>query len=653
MHAEDAYLFRHALLRDAAYQLMPPRARGILHESAIDVIEHFFANHKQGLFQTLALQLADHARLSSEALPDNDRLAGLELKYSRLAAKESVRKHDHASAEYYWRRVADLSPTDSSSQLEALNGLRVSLSRLGRDKEHEVLGEEVEQVARRLGDPNELIHVLLSRAHDARFDHQPDQAKTYADEASQYINQVDDPRCSVRLKILLSEIATELSDVLGSIEYAAQAQELADKSGDPFLKAIAKRSRGLAVVKDKSKILESRRLQAESIRELEAIGAQDLALSALVNAAGHELDHGQDIALAESMLRRCLARARKFGCQQVHAVALSNLASLYQWYTGPIDQAEPLLREYVEWRRESSRSRPIGMSLLDLGRCMVVQGKFQDAKAVLEDAIRHLQLAGPPSNALGLAMSQLGFCHFKLCELDKADDWLRRAHVELGDGDNFWSAVHYRDCSEFWLTNGNIALSYVAAEHAADLFRKQQGSEFPVARFRVEGRLLANDRASAVDLLRVTQQEMTGEYHGRFRLVNYTFMQVRLAAWNYVEGLTPIEELLAVERDLFAESGQRDHKLRYRVREVVNATRRLVEQAQFNPERLFRGFSVDEMSIDLRYAVLARLESTDELEDLASRCPETIALLRDGLVDSQPPDWQSENLDRWKDQRLD
>lgn len=39
MHAEDAYLFRHALLRDAAYQLQLPGERARLHALAVDVLE--------------------------------------------------------------------------------------------------------------------------------------------------------------------------------------------------------------------------------------------------------------------------------------------------------------------------------------------------------------------------------------------------------------------------------------------------------------------------------------------------------------------------------------------------------------------------------------------------------------------------------------
>lgn len=39
MNAEDAYLFRHALMRDAAYQMQMPGDRAKLHELAVYLIE--------------------------------------------------------------------------------------------------------------------------------------------------------------------------------------------------------------------------------------------------------------------------------------------------------------------------------------------------------------------------------------------------------------------------------------------------------------------------------------------------------------------------------------------------------------------------------------------------------------------------------------
>ena len=77
MNAESAYLFRHALLRDAAYQLQLPGDRALLHGLAFELIEALaggrppepapldadeerpFAPHPT---DAVAHELADHAR---------------------------------------------------------------------------------------------------------------------------------------------------------------------------------------------------------------------------------------------------------------------------------------------------------------------------------------------------------------------------------------------------------------------------------------------------------------------------------------------------------------------------------------------------------------------------------------------------------------
>lgn len=45
MFAEAAYLFRHALLRDAAYQLQLPADRAALHALALEIIEGLYGGN--------------------------------------------------------------------------------------------------------------------------------------------------------------------------------------------------------------------------------------------------------------------------------------------------------------------------------------------------------------------------------------------------------------------------------------------------------------------------------------------------------------------------------------------------------------------------------------------------------------------------------
>lgn len=76
--AETAYLFRHALVRDAAYELQPPGDRALLHGLALAALEHAFggtpaletpqwlAEFRPHASDAHALELSVHARLAAD-----------------------------------------------------------------------------------------------------------------------------------------------------------------------------------------------------------------------------------------------------------------------------------------------------------------------------------------------------------------------------------------------------------------------------------------------------------------------------------------------------------------------------------------------------------------------------------------------------------
>jgi hypothetical protein len=66
MPADEHYAFRHALTRDAAYQLMPPSARAALHVAAADLIDEI------GLADGFETELANHLQAAIAARGGRD-----------------------------------------------------------------------------------------------------------------------------------------------------------------------------------------------------------------------------------------------------------------------------------------------------------------------------------------------------------------------------------------------------------------------------------------------------------------------------------------------------------------------------------------------------------------------------------------------------
>jgi tetratricopeptide (TPR) repeat protein len=110
--AETAYLFRHALVREAAYELQPPGERAALHALALAIIEELcggapeiesprwsdrFEPHATDPY---ALELAEHAELAGEPS------AGKAALYLYRAAELESRGFRHLSALQLFRKLA-------------------------------------------------------------------------------------------------------------------------------------------------------------------------------------------------------------------------------------------------------------------------------------------------------------------------------------------------------------------------------------------------------------------------------------------------------------------------------------------------------------------------------------------------------------------
>ena len=91
MNAEAAYLFRHAVMRDAAYQLHMPGARAKLHGLVLAILEDLFAGDP-GMLDANAAEMADHARDALLGAHDGHdaaaqrAISAKELEYCRRAA---------------------------------------------------------------------------------------------------------------------------------------------------------------------------------------------------------------------------------------------------------------------------------------------------------------------------------------------------------------------------------------------------------------------------------------------------------------------------------------------------------------------------------------------------------------------------------------
>ena len=141
MHAQVAYQFTHAMLREVAYQLQLPGDRAHLHGIVHDLLEG-----EPDVAHDLAFDLAEHARLAAlEPALSEERRRHLELAEMRhleraaVAARRGFRNQDTYAI---LLRLAQHSHATTEQKLQALYGLAAVCLTLGRNDQAAGFGRQ-------------------------------------------------------------------------------------------------------------------------------------------------------------------------------------------------------------------------------------------------------------------------------------------------------------------------------------------------------------------------------------------------------------------------------------------------------------------------------------------------------------------------------
>lgn len=167
--AENAYLFRHALLRDSAYGLQLPSERAHLHELAFHLIEQAFGgkapepapldskaelSYRPHELDSVAAELALHARLGGLVA----RLPAI----LRRAAEHAERTHAIAASVEHWLALA--ASTEGAARAWAQWRCARLAHRLGLQDQAQELIAQALSVAELNGDSKQQTVFLLARS---------------------------------------------------------------------------------------------------------------------------------------------------------------------------------------------------------------------------------------------------------------------------------------------------------------------------------------------------------------------------------------------------------------------------------------------------------------------------------------------------------
>jgi len=347
MHAEDAYLFRHTLLREAAYQLQLPSERARLHRLALEVIEDLFA----GSLRPFAESLAEHARHAQAVGTELEALATKEVSYLEMAAEVARDNLLHDVALRHYDGVAKHPQAELRTRLEASYQTGKILWLSGRPAE-----------AREYFAPNLEL-------------------------AAQLGNNL--ARCESLCA--LGVISHETGNVVEAQSLLEEALELARKE-----KHVAAEVQALGnlsgVYRDLGRVAEARIMLQRTVdlcREAKLRHAQGLSLFNLA-AMHHTLG---DLAVARRIYEESTAILRETGNARTEAVALGNLATLHR-ALGETDQAERLYTCAIELSQQVGSRRFAGINLGNIASIHAERGRDDQALAEYCESARILREIG-------------------------------------------------------------------------------------------------------------------------------------------------------------------------------------------------------------------------------------------------------------------
>lgn len=342
MDAETAYLFRHSILRDAAYQLQLPAQRSKLHALALEIIDHLPMDKNQRA--ALAGELATHARAAQVGAKPKAkaRFQRLELGLLRPAISHANANWRHEEAIALARRLRELpcaSPRDHSvaqnfvvsslmflgrmeaARAEVTEGIRVSREFNDHDGERIML-YNASVIARELGDMDELdrrsLELLAAERDSTGTAHYARALKARASalvQQGKYEESVE--LCTQALVVFeqrgdAREIAGILMDRCNSYERLKRleeaqrdflrAREICVETQDYFRLAnlLMNEARSLLV---RQKVLKADRLAREALQAVENANSHNLHAQVLCVLARARQASGDSLG-AENLLRR-------------------------------------------------------------------------------------------------------------------------------------------------------------------------------------------------------------------------------------------------------------------------------------------------------------------------------------------------------------
>ncbi len=362
---EIRYIFRHALLRDAAYSMQLRSRQRELHALALAAMEELYRDDLQAHYG----ELAHHAEQAS-----NQSRA---CQYLLLAARQSQESYQLAQARAYAERgLHFLSRQDQLTRYQLLKVLNSVFSAIGETKLQQETLDEMALLANQLADEALRLEVESLRItfHHSRGNWQEvlDLAAKYSAEAA-FLN---DRQILVDINISVTQALLRLGRLDEALVIGTENAELARAGG--LAKYLPGIFNGLGLVCTER--FERQPAQEYFMQALElARESKDLYIEAqAINNLGNLAAQTADYVSAREYYQLALELARRMGNRPGQSLVLGNLG----WISallGDFSAASEYQQQALAIAREVGNLYVVGNSLVNLSSLAGYLGHAEDA----------------------------------------------------------------------------------------------------------------------------------------------------------------------------------------------------------------------------------------------------------------------------------
>lgn len=382
MNAEDAYFFRHALVREAAYSLQLPSERALLHEAAVHAFREILPEELQAAH---AGELADHAdaALAADSRPDHPLLplrqsflySAVRYAKGRFRAREGL--------EYALRYLERVAPPYDDAAWGVIGEGILQAVESGRQDVVERLTKLAESW--HAAEPN------VSKFQSCRYtyamwlitDNRLDEAEAIYRERleSPHSSDVDRASAKMNLSLIMSLRPGYRPEECHAIE--EEALEIALRVGAYHVAASALNNTATRNY-EAGRTDQAEVSYRQGVEFAQAHGLRNWESTIRSNYGGMLSTLGR-LDDAAAMFHGVIEATREQGRRSQLASALTNLATVHI-QTGRLEDAAKLLLECLDICLEIDQRRSHCIALGNLGTVRLQQGREAEARTLLQDA---------------------------------------------------------------------------------------------------------------------------------------------------------------------------------------------------------------------------------------------------------------------------